>query len=278
MANNNIGTLFHYTKNADTLMSILREGFRITYCAESFSNSFRGIPMVSFCDIPLSRTDKHRKDYGQFVVGLDKEKLLSNNDLTYLNPVIYCHSKLLERALLYVEKGYENILSEIKAKTKETDDPLIRTADKENAFEVTKLFFNSLSTLNSSNSILGFTKPYKGVNKKGKEVVFYNEREWRFVIPEGSKLDGENCKWLNEKEYKEWRGNERKPKKLYNTILPIDIEYITHIIVQKDDTIPLIIDNIWKSDYIFNRVSISDKQKRVLISRITSFQRITKDF
>jgi len=52
-------SLFHYTKSIESLSNILAYGFFPSYCKESiytkdFERSF-AIPIVSFCDIPLSQ-------------------------------------------------------------------------------------------------------------------------------------------------------------------------------------------------------------------------------
>jgi hypothetical protein len=56
-------TLFHFTKSAEALIGILREEFKPRYCLEDQTvmrhpdgpNMLElAIPMVCFCDIPLS--------------------------------------------------------------------------------------------------------------------------------------------------------------------------------------------------------------------------------
>lgn len=277
MADNNTSTLFHFTRSYKTLKDILREGFRITYCKEYFQDSFMGIPMVSFCDIPLSRTDQHKKDYGIYVIGLDKDKLLENNEITYLNPVIYCQSEILADSLSSYKKEYERIQTDIAKRTQDTEYPNVKIDISGSIGATMGKMAKSTQIKQLSNSILGFTKPYAGVGKKGRKIIFYNEREWRFVIPEGTIIDNEPCKWLNEEGYSKWRGEAKDPKKLFNTILPIGIDYITHLIVDQESSIPSLINYIWKSKELMGQ-DVDDKQKRVLISRITSFQRIKKDY
>ncbi len=277
MADNNIGTLFHFTRNKKTLEKILKEGFRITYCKESFGNSFLGIPMVSFCDIPLSRTDQHKKDYGIYAIGLDKDRLLANKNISYLNPVIYCHSNILANSLTSHKEEHEKLQSDIANRTRKSDEHPNVMIDTSGSIGATLgMLSKSMRVKHLSNSILGFTKPYSGIVKK-RDVTFYNEREWRFVIPEGTVIDDTPCKWLNENEYDQWRGDYKKPKKLFNTVLPIDSSYVTHLIVNQENSIPSLINYIWKSKYLLG-VTIEDEQKRMLISRITSFQRIKRDF
>lgn len=277
MADNNIGTLFHFTKNYSTLKKILREGFRITYCKESFQDFCLGIPMVSFCDIPLSRTDQHKKAYGNFVIGLDKEKLLATKQLTYLNPVIYCHSEILADSLSSYKKDFESLVREIGQMVQKTEYPNVQIVTNGEVGKVLGMQARSQTIKQRSNSILGFTKPYEGINKKGKKIIYYNEREWRFVIPEGTVIDEKECHWLNEDEYKQWRGDYSRPKKLFNTILPLDADYIAHLIVEREASIPSLIRYIENLDYLLGQ-PFKKEQKKVLTSRIISFEKIRKDF
>jgi hypothetical protein len=52
-------TLFHFTRSLDTLQQILGSGFKPFYSSEDLKmfgvSECPGIPMVSFCDIPLSQ-------------------------------------------------------------------------------------------------------------------------------------------------------------------------------------------------------------------------------
>jgi hypothetical protein len=47
--------------------------------------------MVSFCDIPLTRTQDFTKRYGNHAIGLTKEWALKNE----VNPILYIHNKLI---------------------------------------------------------------------------------------------------------------------------------------------------------------------------------------
>lgn len=52
----NSNSLFHYTRTYDNLCGILRNGFKPKYCKETLLNgSIIGLPLVSFCDIPITR-------------------------------------------------------------------------------------------------------------------------------------------------------------------------------------------------------------------------------
>ena len=102
-------TLFHFTKNLDTLKSILQNGFWPRYCLEDFSwynmnMNFIAYPLVSFCDIPLSRIDEHVAFYGEYGLGLTKEWARVNR----LNPVVYLSDSTVVRdSLLRLFRNHE---------------------------------------------------------------------------------------------------------------------------------------------------------------------------
>ncbi len=71
-------TLFYFTKNIDTLKSILKNGFWPRYSLEDFNwyNPQMGsiaYPMVCFCDIPLIRPREHVSFYGDYGLGMTKQ-------------------------------------------------------------------------------------------------------------------------------------------------------------------------------------------------------------
>ena len=65
-------TLFHFTKSRDTLKLVLKNGFWPRYCLEDIQwigedrFPYISIPIVCFCDIPLSRIQEHVGCYGEF--------------------------------------------------------------------------------------------------------------------------------------------------------------------------------------------------------------------
>ena len=89
-------SLFHFTGTQKAFFGILQKGFRHSYCFEEYKKEiakfiFRpeielmrikgssetqygiAVPMICFCDIPLLQTSIHRKKYGNYCIGLDKE-------------------------------------------------------------------------------------------------------------------------------------------------------------------------------------------------------------
>ncbi len=97
--------LFHITGKIEHIRSILKEGFFPHYCPEytldradrtaarSGRHPMYAIPMVCFCDLPLSLIKKHVEEYGGYGIGLNKTWGVKNG----VAPVIYTHSRAKTR-------------------------------------------------------------------------------------------------------------------------------------------------------------------------------------
>lgn len=76
MANYRTSSLFHYTTFIG-LKSILKLGIIPNFCKEDLTIDGNPLvitfPMVSFCDIPLTRTSEFTKRYSRHAIGLTKE-------------------------------------------------------------------------------------------------------------------------------------------------------------------------------------------------------------
>ena len=154
--------LFHITGKIDHIKSILAEGFFPHYCPEytldgadrkaarSGCHPMYAIPMVCFCDLPLSLIKKHLREYGMYGIGLDKTWGVRNG----VAPVIYTHSK---------------------AKTRPSVSRLVTGAPAANA--------DQAST--DMKYLAAYSKPFEGAawrnDRREKQVRFYDEREWRYV-------------------------------------------------------------------------------------------------
>lgn len=92
-------TFYHFTTK-ENVIGILKEGFKPQLCWEDLNyiipdkpteeekEEFQfAIPMVCFCDIPLSQINNHRKIYGDYGIGLSKDWIEQNN----ISPVLYAH-------------------------------------------------------------------------------------------------------------------------------------------------------------------------------------------
>lgn len=147
-------SLFHFTRTLDTLQHILLEGFWPHYSLEDISWLNGGVPrlawpMVSFCDIPISRLDEHTKFYGSYGVGLCRERWKP----TGLNPIFYV-----------------------------SPDSILRDSLRELLLEVRKT--QDLRSKSNAMVVLAHCKPLAGemtVDGQKRRREFYSECEWRFT-------------------------------------------------------------------------------------------------
>lgn len=283
----NSASLFHYTTDLQTLIIILKTGFRFSYSLETIplsaiktstgvptsflSDSIRygfvGIPMVCFCDIPISRAKSHASTYNHYSIGISKDyviELYGQNfrELSF-NPLQYISAKNLFlniQDLYLLDKFRDSAPSDIK--------------------------FCKQSLCN----ILGLYKPLEGEDFKHKQRRrFYDENEWRCIY-----LDNVNSKtnWLwnlptdyatAESAINDVNSKLHKSKFAY---LPYEedkehcLRYmINHIIVNNDKEIDEIINTIRKSRKLFGiSLPLKSSLRDWLLTRVTSFERIENDY
>jgi hypothetical protein len=241
-------TLFHFTNRIENIINILSQEFRPNFCMEDLSpidppNEFKlAIPLVSFCDIPLSQTTAHMNVYGSYAIGLS-ESWGKHHALT---PVIYAYP----------------------------GSPI--TQSIRSIFKALEDFDGSGTTLDDLFRVMCFVKPYEGpFFKNGKNfenVRFYNEREWRFV-PD---LTGTPYNFgLEEDSYtnisKRYQANSKIQELFRIPFEPPDIKYI--IVAHETEILPI----IWEIERIKGTKYDSDKVK-ILSSRIISAEQIETDF
>jgi len=260
-------TLFHFTDNIEYLLGILRNNFRPRYCLEVFDDSVGiqmaeiaedvnfAVPMVCFCDMPLSLTAKHLATYGYYGIGLTKKWGMSKG----LNPILYCHS--------------ESTLINILGDSSWTIDYLRGQEDLSENVEST------LNRVSWNNAFLScFMKPYEGlVTREGaspRNVRFYDEREWRFVpqIPPETDLppviyevNAKNPLMMTDYNQRLYECDEAALE-----FTPNDVRYI----VVKDESELLDIEaqiDTLKEEY-------SEPERRLLKTRLISSQHILEDF
>lgn len=283
----NASSLLHFTKTKKALKGILTNGFRFSYCYEEYNEAIifnnenkehakffmnnnvtkKGvaIPMICFCDIPLLRTQEHAKCFGKYIIGIDKKYVETLYDR--LNPVLYVPSYRMKIALCDIS--------------------------------ISKDIFNSSNAYNyrqSVNHLIAYSKRYRGFDLyRNKETCFYNEREWRIVLEEG---DGDdkvpwiwNIEFKSKDEYTKYIASYNKKlqssEKAYLRFIKFQekedennfCNFITHIVVRKENQIPELIKYILnKNNKLFGYENISDRARKILVSKITSFERIEKDY
>ncbi|MBR5824827.1 MAG: hypothetical protein IKY67_11890 [Paludibacteraceae bacterium] len=280
---NTSSSLIHFTDRLEYLKGIIKNGFRFSYCKEEYPkalvnniknkgndrfipNNFCSnedvcnsvlIPMVSFCDIPLTRSKIHAQKYGYYGVGIDRE--FARNIYSQLMPVQYMSSERFQLAL-----------NEIS---------IIFTESKNINRQIT----------DSIKLMIGTAKVYSTLRKK-KNVLCYEEREWRVIHS-----DNGMTKWG-------WGLKDKRTKRAYNDRLHSnsDLAYlsfivvedskgtkiveryinklITHIFVKKEDEIPIISEFIMNENNTIFGYALSKECRLLLISKLNSFERLTKDY
>jgi Putative abortive phage resistance protein AbiGi, antitoxin len=243
-------SIIHFTNTKDSLKGILKNNFKIYYCLEEVhinegSIEF-AVPMVSFCDIPLSEVKVHITKYGAYGIGLTKEWAVRQK----LNPV------------LYTEKGSflsESYLSVYLSYLKEAQHKKMNEMTKEE---------KSLA------DILRYIKNYEGDLVRGGQVLkdyrFSDEREWRYALP----FDQIESFIVNAVEYQT-----EEQKKGYNDSLetfrlefaPNDIKYV---IIQNEAEIPEFLEVLKASKG--NKYTYNDVER--LMTRLITTEQIVQDF
>lgn len=279
MLNFRTSSLFHYTK-FNYLKKILETGITPNYCKEEFgsesvSKYVVGIPMVSFCDIPLTRTDTLTKRYGNHAIGFSKEWALKNG----INPIMYVSNENIILSLRFF-KSYEMSLKSQLIRNGCNGRQLTLNLFDQNSVSNIVPFINHNNAKFANLNFWGYTKPYWGYHNKKKQCN-YEENEWRYVPKEENGIE---WKW-GEQAYSEWRGDmdSEKPQPneaLINRKLKFSCKDITNIIVEYDSQILGVVKTIESLTMIGGNSNneITEDEKKILISKIVSFERIKKDF
>ena len=265
-------TLFHFTRNLETLKKILATGFKPFYSSEDLLMfgvaECPGIPMVSFCDIPLSQARGHVQDYGRYAIGLDKRWGMAKN----VSPVHY----------IYEDSICARVISSV-----------YNALPKEAFYADCRCMMFDTRT-----AIFFYGKPYRGHLRKRStntgeildkgEVVFYDEREWRYVpfadqtikgiegIPSGVRT------MLSEREYASADTLSQASASLHSHYrLTFGADDTRYLIVDKEDEIPELVDFMdgvsaaWENTEL---VSCTESQKKRLTTRLISMAQIERDF
>lgn len=265
-------TLFHFTSKLETLKMIISGGFKPFYSSEDLKlfgiKECPGIPMVCFCDIPLSRTQNHVDTYGYYALGFDKKWGMNKN----ISPVHYIYEGSI--CAQVIKEVYHSLPGDA--------------------------FYKDCGCMkfNSRTAIFFYGKPYYGhVLKKdksntvtdGKEVIFYDEREWRYVpfadqtikgfqeVPPGIRA------MLSEKEYLQSKILDEATNSLHKHYkLSFKAEDVKYIIVRNENEIPEMVDFIYSGFQGYNEdnelVACTNNEKKRLMTRVISIQQIKEDF
>jgi hypothetical protein len=261
-------TLFHFTKSRSNIISILQHHFNPHYCKENIRLASNAndqeffLPMVSFCDIPLSQIHNHVAEYGPYAIGLTKEWAREKG----IAPVAYIYPGSLFAGCIEKICNYSNTIDNI------LENDLLQLHDSEN----TKVALQELRT--NLNYLRLNIKHYDGMQPSKNGAVckfkYYDEREWRFIpsislftsreiwgyVPADDPMLAENLRI----------GNERLAEFCRLKFTPQDIRYI---IVQNESEILEIAKDIMKI-----KEGYPDDERLLLLTRIISVERICNDF
>ena len=232
-----------------------------------------GIPMVSFCDIPLSRTADFCERYGYYGIALRKEWGIKRG----INSVLYVTNDNIYYSLNF----YRTVAEWWKKKAEEkgvevVNDHNMKIDFRKTGVDVLADMVNCMLADSHNKTLAGFFKPYTMTKADGSIQENYMENEWRYVIN-----DTEEIPWLrSEEEYQKWRGKGDKPESsetLKEKKLSFNVDDITHIIIKKETELNNIIDD-FKSRNILCGQPLDDIGRAKLLSKICCMDRIKLDF
>jgi Putative abortive phage resistance protein AbiGi, antitoxin len=236
-------TLFHFTDKNSLLNIIKQKQFMPKYSLEEFEYEYNkkfkiGIPMVCFCDIPLSKIHEHISDYGNYGIGMSELWIKRYR----LNPLLYLRAGSELFSLINIS------IQRLHNKENKT------TEDMDQIFDLYK--------------ILRFTKQFEGENKKGKTKKLYDEKEWRFVPDK--LVFGSEYVIIPEEEYKD-NVITQENNSLKDSPMLFDFENINYIIIKEENEREEIIN-------LIDLLDKDKKFKNIIISKIISTELIKNDF
>ena len=244
-------TLFHFTSRYDTLIKILQSKFFPRLCLERgvwyLGDKKCAIPMVCFCDIPLSNIAEHTQKYGNYAIGIKKTWAIEQG----VTPILYVHNHSS-----FIRHGLEALNWSLELGKKDSEHLSERLA------QVMSMFF--------------MMKPYEGYQErdgKRKKVRFYDEREWRYIPPIDRPIGGHPFNFLTEQKF-----NDKKQRDRFNSYnekygVNFNPDVINYLIVEKEEEIVSLIHELHaiKGNFPYKSVEL-------LSSRIISMDRIREDF
>ena len=246
-------SLFHFASKREYLISILENNFAPRYYLEDLT--MLGItkqdetmlevavPMVCFCDIPLSKMKYHLSCYGDYGIGMTKEWGIENG----LSPILYADPK--SETITFI-KEILKIARHISNQGQESIDRLSMNIKR----------------------LMRFIKPYQGDFEHGGEMYpdkrFYDEREWRFVPVDAEPAFLLKQEFIDKQKQDDANSNLKSNHKLL--FAPNDIEYI--IVKTKAEVLSMI------KEVMRIKEKYTNDEKMLLASKIISKEKIMSDF
>ena len=270
-------SVFKFTRDYELLQKIIRDGIIPNYCEEdlSFGNTqfVVGIPMASFCDIPLTLLDDHNKRYGNYGIALSKDWAIKRG----LTPVMYIANYDVIEAIHFHHDKNTKMIKMCRDYCEKISNTLPNTIQ---FLELTRLIGAKQEHVINTH-IIGYLKKYESVYR-GKPINNYEENEWRFLVP-----DQYGTRWFwSRQKYEKWRfpkGNKEsdKPspnKELRKYTLKYDLNDISYILIKDEEFKSRLITFIKKLKTIGGNPVANETQKDDLISRIITLEQVKNDF
>lgn len=276
-------TLFHFTNSIEHIINILTYDFTPRYCMELFD--FLGeegyqteiaIPMVCFCDIPLSQIRNHVEHYGGYAIGLSKDWGVANA----INPVMYSLPKSFSTQIIKrsmdMSKSHIDALQEIASNCEGKRCKGNKSAVEKLQTAIEEILTSHILQFNFTN----YMKPYDGLawdgnSFNGDYVKFYDEREWRYVPDPYELFHNQIKSYLSKDEFLDTdlrvESNYKVGEMSKLSFTPNDIKYI--IVNREDEIIPI----CHQIDIIKGQRYTQDEIK-LLQTRIISKDQILEDF
>lgn len=282
MGNYRTTSLFRFSKDFESLQKVLKNGIYPNYCEEdlSFDNEkfVIGIPMISFCDIPITLLDEHTSRYGVYGIGLSKDWGIKRG----VTPTMYiANDAVLRSAHYHIMNDFK--LTEMVNSQEFKDKMLRETVVRSLPLDMYAKTLNAQLQHDVNTYIVGYMKKYEG-EYKGRPINNYVENEWRFIVPDTNKT-----KWMwSKKEYDDWRfpkgiiKDVPKPKptpsliRYQLTFTPNDVKYI---LVKNMEFKKRVIEYIktlktfGSKDY-----ELTDEDKLDLTTKIITIEQVKEDF
>lgn len=207
------------------------------------------VPMVSFCDLMITQLSlRHIKDFGKYGIGLKKEW----GEKKGVSPVVYVHGNS------YPSQEILDLINIFNAAS--TDKP-------------NNDFYPDIR--NRLVDFIKYIKPYKGFWQKKKryknEIVYYNEREWRYC-PSYSPNSYEYTVFSGRERSEKMQVLELTPKLKKEAKLRFKLEDIKYIIIDHRSEI---------KDYfdVIDSINITNKElKNELKTKLRTFDEIQEDY
>lgn len=282
MGNYRTSSVFKFTKDYELLKKIIRDGIIPNYCEEDLSfdktTFVVGIPMASFCDIPISLLDEHNKRYGNYGIALSKNWARENG----LTPIMYIANNKILQAVYYHHEHNQKLLdwyNRVDVKKKLVEDTVLKGFPLDDYVKI--LSAQREHAINTH--IIGYLKMYEGPYIDS-TINNYEENEWRYLVP-----DKEGTHWFwSKQDYMNWRNPHNKDiskvKKpspsaaLRKYTLRFKLSDISYILIKDDEFKTRLIEFIKKLKSIGGNPVVDGAQKDDLISRIVTLEQVKRDF